>query len=434
MNDIIEPTIDYDFSKLYLGPPSTLSGGSYFTRIMYNSNKHLFIQTPKCTTKQGFVKSGKKIYTDLMFDNNDTVFINWIENLESACLELLLSKSNDWFENKLEKDDIEAAFTSPLKIFKSGKYYLLRVNVKPNIKVYNEDDEIIKIDDVTSEYNIISILEIQGIKFSTRNFQIEMELKQSLVVSPDPFLDECFIKKPIKKHNKTSNYENNYDNTLDDLIQDSINDLKNANININTSKPLETSNKSLETSNKSLEPSNKSLETFNKSLEPSNKSLETSNKSLEPSNKSLETSNKSLETSNKSLNMKIDLDNIENINLDKKNDALELINTENNVSLDIEDLNNTKVEDDPSILQEFDVSESLENNLETITLKKPNQVYYEIYQKAREKAKEAKKAALLAYLEVKNIKKTYMIEDMDNSDDESELYENSDNEEIDLED
>ena len=46
MDNIIEPTIDYDFSKLYLGPPSTLAGGAYFTRVMYNTNKQLFIQTP----------------------------------------------------------------------------------------------------------------------------------------------------------------------------------------------------------------------------------------------------------------------------------------------------------------------------------------------------------------------------------------------------
>ena len=104
MDNIIEPTIDYDFSKLYLGPPATLSGGAYFTRIMYNTNKSIYIQTPKSLTKQGFIKSGKKIYTDLMFDNNDTVFINWIENLETKCQELIFNKGQSWFENKLEKD------------------------------------------------------------------------------------------------------------------------------------------------------------------------------------------------------------------------------------------------------------------------------------------------------------------------------------------
>ena len=157
MDTIIEPTIDYDFSKLYLGPPSTLAGGAYFTRIMYNTNKQLFIQSPKSLTKQGFIKSGKKVYADLMFDNNDTVFINWIENLETKCQELIFSKGQSWFETKLEKEDIETAFTSPFKIFKSGKFYLLRVNVKQNVKIYDENDQIVNNDDVTADKMLISI-------------------------------------------------------------------------------------------------------------------------------------------------------------------------------------------------------------------------------------------------------------------------------------
>ena len=70
MDNIIEPTVDFDFSNLYLGQPSSLSGGAYFTRIFFGS-KPIYIQTPKSLTKQGFVKNGKKIYTDLMFDNNE---------------------------------------------------------------------------------------------------------------------------------------------------------------------------------------------------------------------------------------------------------------------------------------------------------------------------------------------------------------------------
>ena len=155
MNDIIEPTINHDFSNLYLGPPSTVAGGAYFTCIMYNNNKQLYIQTPKSLTKQGFVKSGKKIYVDLMFDNNDTVFINWIENLETKCQELIFSKGDNWFQTKLDKDDIESAFTSPFKIYKSGKFYLLRVIVKPNIKIFNDDKNIINLNDFKHDTNTI---------------------------------------------------------------------------------------------------------------------------------------------------------------------------------------------------------------------------------------------------------------------------------------
>ncbi len=85
-------------------------------------------------------------------------------------------------------------------------------------------------------------------------------------------------------------------------------------------------------------------------------------------------------------------------------------------------------------LKEFDLSLTLEKNSEPIMLKKPNQVYYEIYEKAREKAKEAKRNAIQAYLDMKNIKKTYMLNDINESDSESEDFEMDDYSDEDLDD
>ena len=168
MENIIEPTFDFDFSKLYLGSPISTNNGTYFTKILYN-NKSLYVQTPKSLTKQGFVKSGKKIYSDLMFTNFDNLFIDWIERLQNKCEELLYERGQSWFETKLEKDDIETAFTSPIKVFKSGKNYLIRVNTKLGIKIYDELNNLVELENITSDKNIISILEIQGIKFTSKN-------------------------------------------------------------------------------------------------------------------------------------------------------------------------------------------------------------------------------------------------------------------------
>ena len=55
-----------------------------------------------------------------------------------------------------------------------------------------------------------------------------------------------------------------------------------------------------------------------------------------------------------------------------------------------------------------------------MSLKKPNQVYYELYREAKHKAKEMKKEALYAFLEAKNIKKMYMLDSLDESDEEFE--------------
>jgi hypothetical protein len=48
-----------------------------------------------------------------------------------------------------------------------------------------------------------------------------------------------------------------------------------------------------------------------------------------------------------------------------------------------------------------------------LTLREPNEVYYKMYRDARQKAKMAKELALSSYLEAKNIKNTYMLNDID---------------------
>jgi hypothetical protein len=347
MDNIIEPSMDFDFSKLYLASPSSLTGGAYFTRIFLN-NKPLYIQTPKSLTKQGFIKSGKKMYTDLMFDNNDTILINWLENLESRCQELIHEKGDEWFESKLDKSDIETAFTSTMKLFKSGKFYLLRVNVKSNIKIYNEVDEVVDYENIKNDSHIISILEIQGIKFTSRNFQIEIELKQSMIVSPDPFLDECFIKNPLNMKKKHIYLEEK----KEEIKEKDYNEFSNS--------------------------SNKE-EIINNELNENNEFI------------------------------------------------TNLINNDENINLEIEDFPNNTDTDNLNELTEVHFNNydtDINVNLEPITLQKPNEVYYKIYKAAREKAKQAKKEAIIAYLEVKNIKKTYMLDNLDESDESDMDIEN----------
>jgi rRNA-processing protein FCF1 len=227
-------------------------------------------------------------------------------------------------------------------------------------------NKIIQTESITNDKTIISILEIQGLKFTSRNFQIEIELKQSMIVNPDPFLDECFIK--TSKKIKEENIKEKSPNDLNNIIKQSVQDLK--------TKELESTNDKFN-ADESID-----LEVvFDKPLE----------KQTLPNTPLPKVINKN------------------NIDLE-----------EANIVLDVEEL------EDPSILKEVDLFGTLDNTLETLQLKNPNQVYYEIYQKAREKAKDAKKNAILAYLEMKNIKKTYMLDDIDESDSEFEEFASKD--------
>uniref|UniRef100_A0A6C0KX67 Uncharacterized protein n=1 Tax=viral metagenome TaxID=1070528 RepID=A0A6C0KX67_9ZZZZ len=364
MDNIIEPSDEFDFSNLSLANPTGIQGGAYFTKIE-NNNKALYIQTPKSLTKQGFVKNGKKIVVDLMFNNNDEKFINWVENLETKCQELICEKGDSWFQNKLEISDIETAFASPLKVYKSGRYYLMRVNLKmnyvtntPNVKIYDESESPLDISDINENTNIISILEVQGIKFTSRNFQIEIELKQAMVLNTEVLFDNCLIKTSLKKPTNLKH---------DPLVF----------------KMMET------TDNNFLEENTDKEEIDSNPVYIESEQSET----LEETTAKTER----------------DVNSVHFNSNDVFSDSKE-------VELHIEDLQVDNEEDNNDDLKEFDLNSNL-SSLETITLKKPNQVYHEIYKAAREKAKKAKKEAIQAFLDAKNIKKTYMLDEIEDSDD-----------------
>ena len=56
---------------------------------------------------------------------------------------------------------------------------------------------------------------------------------------------------------------------------------------------------------------------------------------------------------------------------------------------------------------------------EPLNLKKPDEIYYELYKASRVKAKHMRKLAVEAFLESKEIKTRYMLDDIGDSDEDS---------------
>jgi hypothetical protein len=383
MDNIIEPNNSFDFSKVSLAHPVGIQGGGYFTKIEYN-NKPLYIQTLKSLTRQGFVKSGKKYYCDLMFDKNSETIINWFENLEEKCHKLIFEKKDAWFQGNLEEHDIETAFNPLIRVYKSGKYYLLRTNIKntkddnPAVKIYNEKEINLSMSDITPETEIICILDIQGIKFTTRNFQIEIELKQVMALDNEPIFENFLIK--TKK--PTSNYLEKP--ILDNDVKPSIMEAFEQESNLEE-QPIQ------------------------------EQPIQEQPTSEQPTQEQPTQEQPILEEPTTNTNT---LEEIEPLDLLETKQAKKDENI--NLEIDFEDLVED-IEENNDILKEISNDDlNLDKTDLTMTLKKPNQVYFELYKAARNKAKQAKKTAILAYLEAKNIKKTYMIENMNDSDSDFE--------------
>jgi hypothetical protein len=374
---------EFDFSKLSLSQPIAVQGGAYFTKLKFNSEP-FYIQTPKCLTKQGINETSKKAYMDLMFTSDDDVVIEWFETLESTLVNLIFQKKHLWFQDDIEFADIENFFNPITRAYKGGKFHLIRTSITKNktnnqytCGVYDENENVLPITDIKESNIIIPILEVIGIKFSARNFQLELVGKQIMVLNNKPLFNSCLI----KRNNNISKSVNNND-----------------------------------------------LEEESSHLEEESSHLEEESSHLESTTKIESEINEDKESIDESSSNIID-------ELLEGNEIEEEIKEDNKKEISLEDLelkeqiNESKLEESNDL---EDVSEKINTtNTETIKLKNPNEVYMEIYKIAKQKAKQHKKAAISAYLEAKKIKNTYLLEDLENSEDSSDEEEiDSDSEQI----
>lgn len=416
MNQIYEANDNFDFTHLSLGNPNGLQGGAHFTKLSYN-NEPLYMQFSKCSTKQGIIKTGKKIYSDLLFTNDDTPIIEWLQNLEDHLCNLIYQKRNIWFHTEFELDDIRNFFNPIIRTYKGNKYLVRtyvttpkHIQYKPNIQIFDEEEQVKTIEDVTSDSKIITIVEVLGVKFTSRSFQIELSLRQIMILDDRPLFSGCLIR--TTRNTRPSDLVINEKILLNkpkkDLEQDSEISIPNLDDNVEE----DTKNKSDETT---IDPATATEDEAEDDIE----TLQTESENIKEGNEGGDTEENRTETNKDSQDSRTEDEN--------KNNS-EKINTVESTEIPEEKLEKEsldKIMDISSNLVEVDLDYKNLDNDKSVNLKKPNDVYYEIYREARNKAKSARAAALEAYLDAKNIKATYMLEDIQDSDEEfNELFSN----------
>jgi hypothetical protein len=211
----------FDFEKINISKPISVSAGIFMLKISIG-NTPLYVNPPKCTMKLS-AKTTKRTHCDFIFSQENHEFIQWIENLEKIAQDKIYENRSQWFENDLEKEDIENYFTSSLKIYKSGKYYILRVIVpnssqKQNFKIYDENENEIQFDAITESMQIMCVLEVQGVKCSSSNFQIDIVLKQMMVLQPVDLFEKCILKKKIENSQPLVVMKNVEENPINDNV------------------------------------------------------------------------------------------------------------------------------------------------------------------------------------------------------------------------
>ena len=350
MENIVD--INETFDELVLHTPKAIQGGNAFVANISLRDSPLLFQTPKCKSKKGVHTTNKQIYTDLLFTDHDYTFLNWLQKMEKTVRRLIYEKRETWFggddDDELTLEDIEYNWMESVKNYK--KKYLLRTYFPKNIKsytrsvsVYDNDENELTLDDIAAGSNLITILEVGGLKFSPTYFNLELNVRQVMVIKDKEIFNKCLIKLNSKTLKEDENYKQNVDtDSVTDSVEsnDSLDDYKDETIEEEDEKEKVLADKINVVKVKDIE-----------------------------------------ETNGRNSNTLVKIDNSSEIS---------------EIKLEIPD-DKTKVE-----------------------LKKPNEVYLEIYKKAREKAKEARLVAIKAYLTAKEIKKQYLLDEIELSEDESD--------------
>ena len=393
--------VNFDFSNISLKNPKPIQGGSFFSTIK-NNNEALIIQTPKIKTKKGITHTNKHIYTDLVFENEDNEFVDWVENLQENVRDIILTKSETWFNDPVTLDEIEYNWNDSFRTYKQTKQ-LLRTFIHKNkgvsssiLKVYDSDYKSKHINDIKPETPIICILEILGLKFTNTTFQVDFCLRQVMILENKHIFNEPLIKISTEKVSKEIIGEKNvkFNEKPEEItLENNIGSVNNLEVLVQDKKVEVEIEEVLDTSSNTLS------ENLEEVLIDDSKNLVEINN--EP---------KKEETSSENNEISQFVDNVKEVNLD---------------DLEKEEETN-EVEKKNDELQEVNLTFDEED---AITLKNPNEIYLDIYSQAREKAKKAKQEAIKAYLEAKRIKELYMLEIVDSSEDESDSEDDSEQDE-----
>jgi len=364
---------EFNYNNITLGNPQSIQGGSYFTKIISKDSSQLYVQLPKCATKQGIISTKKNKYCDLMYERNDSnLLIEWIEKIEEKLLKIISDKKDIWFHNELTNSDIETMINPISRSFKSGKYILIRTNLDCNKHTgkskcigYDEKEIHINIETLEASTHIIPLILFEGIRFTSRSFEIDVKLIQFMTIDNTVIEHKCLIKKNNKKEpvEDTSQKQMNGEliAEINTFVPDSITDLLSDTDSPHPSSPVPTPETSPDTA-----------------PETSPDTAPETSPDTAPET-SLESEMEDIEEKSPKTNSALEKNKIEEITLD------------------------------------------IDENLDEIKIREPNEIYYEIYKTAKKNAKELKTKALKAHLEAAQIKVKYMLDDSDDSNDDETL-------------
>ena len=357
------------------------------------NNKPIYVELPECSLKQDVNMSNTNKFCDLFYVYKDNLnFINWIEKIELICKNLIDEKKYHLFNSKIKSENIENMMKPICRISNLGKNIHLRtyINVDENYEdicdVYDNNENKKNLSYINLSKSIVPYICIESIDFTYNSIEIYISLIQVIVKSTKDDYNKSSYKRILKckKHNNEKDICNKHD-----------------------------------------EENKKQLETIH-----NQEDVKETIHIQEDVKENVNIQEDVKETVNIQEDVKetihIQDDVKENVNIQE--DVKETIHIQEDKNF-IEEKQNKENKND-KILEESEKNEELEElkeeelniiNTEILKLKKPNNIYYDKYKIAKQKALDIRKKLIKAYLKAKSIKTNYLLNEIDDSDEDENI-------------
>lgn len=373
------------FEQLRLDEPVGIQGGAYLSKL--RMKRECLLQTPPILLKSGIhIHADKRGHVDIMWDlktHDGKQMHEFMDKFERHLRKQIYQYREQWFDGDIDEDDIDYFFQSATKSYQTD-YEVMRLGLsrlsktmiqrlpedsldsqKYGVRIFNEEEQTMDIGDVSGDsmnkQPVILMVEPYGVKFTSSSFHVVYYLRQMMVLNnPNdtfaPVLQTCLIRRDRPRSEPEPEPRQEDKEDKEDKEEESNH----------------TSH-----SSQSSRPASASASTLNALFDTTKDHAE---EQAQEAHK-----NENTENENKNKNNK------------EENDSPA-------TSTHAQDTQPTQQEPDEfvDVELEFPTDDS-----KPISLKHPNQVYFEMYQDARLRAKQARQEAFNAYLEAKNIRTTY---------------------------
>ena len=182
------------FDKILLSTPYAILTDTYMAPSVYARNLPIFVELDECCMSE-FTADEKRTSAVLYFERSYTNAGSWFQTFDTVMKNLILKNADDWFTTTMSTDIINDAFIPTAQVHTkfNKSCYAVHINVEDNVPMFDENSVAITRDQILADTKIIPTVEMVGVKFTQKYFQVEMNLRQVRISRLNNLFKNCII-------------------------------------------------------------------------------------------------------------------------------------------------------------------------------------------------------------------------------------------------